>query len=209
MIEQGGRGGVADYTAELVAALAAEGWTVTLATAADHRYRPIDGVTVRPVFHYMRGATRLARALRARGLGRAGQRPALPRGAPAPDAAGRAARTSCTPRAGRSPQIGLARRRLPAPHRQPRSCRPSTARSIGRAPSVRTRRLTRRLSARLTARTIVHTQADLDPHRAAARRARVGDPARRVRRPRAQRRRRRARAARASRSASRRTCRRR
>ena len=38
MIEQGGRGGVADYTAELVAALAAEGWTVTLATAADHRY---------------------------------------------------------------------------------------------------------------------------------------------------------------------------
>ena len=43
MIEQGGRGGVADYTAELSAALAAEGWRVTLATAADHRYSPDRG----------------------------------------------------------------------------------------------------------------------------------------------------------------------
>ena len=70
MIEQGGRGGVSDYTAELVAALAAEGWNVTLATAADHRYQPAQGVTVVPVFHYTRGDSRFARALRARGLGK-------------------------------------------------------------------------------------------------------------------------------------------
>jgi glycosyltransferase involved in cell wall biosynthesis len=70
MVEQGGRGGVADYTAELTAALAAEGWRVTLATAADHRYPPADGVTIAPLFHYTRGDSRLARGLRARGLGK-------------------------------------------------------------------------------------------------------------------------------------------
>jgi D-inositol-3-phosphate glycosyltransferase len=70
MIEQGGRGGVTDYAADLVAALAADGWSVTLATAADHRYPSIDGVTVVPVFRYTRGHSRLARELRARGLGK-------------------------------------------------------------------------------------------------------------------------------------------
>jgi glycosyltransferase involved in cell wall biosynthesis len=71
MIEQGGRGGVTDYTADLVAAIAGEGWSVTLATAADHRYPLLDGVTVVPVFHYTRGDSRLARAARERGLGKA------------------------------------------------------------------------------------------------------------------------------------------
>ena len=159
MIEQGGRGGVADYTAELVAALAAEGWTVTLATAADHRYRPIEGVTVRPIFHYTRGATRLARALRARGLGKLvnGLRflAALPR------LMRLAARTDIVHSQGwETPQIGLLAvaclRLTGTPVVQTEHGafdRTSTFR--------RTRRLTRRLRARLTARTIVHTQADL------------------------------------------------
>ena len=69
MIEQGGRGGVADYTAELTRALGAAGWRVELATAADHRYRPAPGVSVRGVFHYVRGHGRLARSVRRWGLG--------------------------------------------------------------------------------------------------------------------------------------------
>ncbi len=69
MIEQTGRGGIADYTAELTRALAADGWQIELATAQDNRYTPGPGVRVQPVFHYVRGRTRLARAVRARGLG--------------------------------------------------------------------------------------------------------------------------------------------
>jgi D-inositol-3-phosphate glycosyltransferase len=71
MIEQGGRGGVTDYTADLVAALVAEGWGVTIATAADHRYPQVAGVTVVPVFHYTRGDSSPARWARERGLGKA------------------------------------------------------------------------------------------------------------------------------------------
>lgn len=71
MIEQGGRGGVADYTAELVRALVGEGWSVTLATADDHLYPPIEGVVVRPVFHYVRDGTPIGRIVRRRGLGKA------------------------------------------------------------------------------------------------------------------------------------------
>jgi glycosyltransferase involved in cell wall biosynthesis len=68
MIEQGGRGGVADYTAELTRALGAAGWQVSLATAEDHRYLPAPGVSVHGVFHYVRGRTRLARRARRHGL---------------------------------------------------------------------------------------------------------------------------------------------
>jgi glycosyltransferase involved in cell wall biosynthesis len=67
IVEQGGRGGVADYTGCLALALAARGIRVTVATAADHRYRPVPGVEVVPVFHYVRGHSRaaaLARRLR-------------------------------------------------------------------------------------------------------------------------------------------------
>ncbi len=70
MVEQGGRGGVADYTADLTRALAAEGWQITLATAADHRYQPVSGVTVQRVFHYVRGHSAAARAARRLRLGR-------------------------------------------------------------------------------------------------------------------------------------------
>jgi glycosyltransferase involved in cell wall biosynthesis len=70
MIEQGGRGGVADYTAALTRALAAQGWQVAVATADDHRYPPADGVVVYEVFHYVRGHGRLGQAVRRVGLGR-------------------------------------------------------------------------------------------------------------------------------------------
>jgi len=69
MIEQGGRGGVADYTAQLTRALAAEGCQVKLATAEDHLYEPVAGVTTYGVFHYVRGRSRLARVVRRLGLG--------------------------------------------------------------------------------------------------------------------------------------------
>jgi len=59
MIEQGGRGGVADYTGALVQALAARGWQIELATADDHLYQPVEGVTTSGVFHYVRRGTRL------------------------------------------------------------------------------------------------------------------------------------------------------
>jgi len=159
MIEQGGRGGVADYTADLIAALAAEGWTVTLATAADHRYRPTPGVTVKPVFHYLRGERRLARALRARGLGKPinGLRflAALPR------LMLLAARADVVHSQGwEIPQIGL-----PAVLCLRLTRTPLVQTEHGtfdRTSSfLRTRRLVRQLTARLTDRTIVHTQADL------------------------------------------------
>jgi glycosyltransferase involved in cell wall biosynthesis len=69
MIEQGGRGGVADYTAQLVSALAADGWQIALATAGDHLYQPTRGVEIHQVFHYVRGHTQLGRAIRRLGLG--------------------------------------------------------------------------------------------------------------------------------------------
>jgi D-inositol-3-phosphate glycosyltransferase len=69
MIEQGGRGGVADYTGELTRALGAAGWRVRLATADDHRYRPGPGVSLHGVFHYVRGRTWLAQSVRRCGLG--------------------------------------------------------------------------------------------------------------------------------------------
>jgi glycosyltransferase involved in cell wall biosynthesis len=69
MVEQGGRGGVADYTAELTRALGSAGWLVQLATAEDHRYQPAPGVTVHKVFHYVRGRSWPARVVRRYKLG--------------------------------------------------------------------------------------------------------------------------------------------
>ncbi len=71
MIEQGGRGGNADYTAELTRALAEQGWLIDLATAEDHRFAPVAGVTVHGVFHYLRGSSTLGGAARRAGVGRA------------------------------------------------------------------------------------------------------------------------------------------
>ncbi len=159
MIEQGGRGGVADYTTELVRALAHDGWAVDLATAEDHLYPPISGVNVHPVFHYTRGHSALARALRRRGLGPVvnGMRFLLS----LPRLARLARRADVAHTQGwEIPELGLAAlvclRLVGTPLVQ--TLHGIVERS-GRLP--RTRRLITRASARLTARTIVHTQADL------------------------------------------------
>lgn len=158
MIEQGGRGGVADYTAALVEALVAEGWQVTLATAADHHFKPIDGVVIKPVFHYIRGDRRLARALRERGLGK------LINGARFLAALPRLMRLALRADVVHSqgweiPQIGL-----PAVICLRLTGTPVVQTEHGtfdRTSSfLRARRLGRALTARLTARTIVHSEAD-------------------------------------------------
>jgi glycosyltransferase involved in cell wall biosynthesis len=161
MIEQGGRGGVTDYTIELVRALAAEGWSITLATAADHTFPPIEGVVVRPVFHYVRGDTPLGHALRRHGLGRIANGLrfllALPR------LMRLARRVDIVHTQGwELPQIGLL---AIACLRITGTPVIETAHNTFERPDagafLRMRHLLARLTSRLTARTIVHTQADL------------------------------------------------
>ncbi len=159
MIEQGGHGGVSDYTTELIRELTAQGWSVTLATAEDHGYPAIDGVVVRGVFHYTRGRTPLGRALRAWGLGKPVN--GLRFLATLPRLMRLAARVDIVHSQGwEIPQIGppaVACLRLTGTQvvqtEHGAFDRTSTPR--------RASRLARRLTARLTARTIVHTQADL------------------------------------------------
>lgn len=159
MIEQGGRGGVSDYTAELVRALAQSGWVVDLATAEDHLYAPIPDVVLHPVFHYVRGHSPLARSLRSRGLGPVlnGVRFLLS----LPRLARLARRADVAHTQGwEIPELGLAAllclRLVGTPVVQTMH---GIVERSGRL--LRTRRLITRASARLTARTIVHTQADL------------------------------------------------
>lgn len=159
MIEQGGRGGVADYTGALLAAIAAEGWEVTLATAADHLYPAIAGVRVEPVFHYTRGHGPLARELRERGLGKAAN--GLRFLAALPRLATLAARADIAHTQGwETPQIGV-----PALAALRLTGTPVVQTSHGLFDRATTshgaRGLARRLSGRITARTIVHTQADV------------------------------------------------
>jgi glycosyltransferase involved in cell wall biosynthesis len=71
LIEEGGAGGVADYTFELAAALARAGWKVDLATARDHVVPPAPGVTAHALFPYVRDRSALGRAVRRTGLSKA------------------------------------------------------------------------------------------------------------------------------------------
>lgn len=64
LVEEGGAGGVAEYTGALAAALARAGWGVELATARDHGYEPAPGVAVHRLFPYVRGRTTVGRAIR-------------------------------------------------------------------------------------------------------------------------------------------------
>ncbi len=70
MIEEGGRGGVADYTAALSSALAANGQPVELVTAADHLYAASDGVSVHGWIRYVRPTSRFRVTLRRIGAGK-------------------------------------------------------------------------------------------------------------------------------------------
>jgi glycosyltransferase involved in cell wall biosynthesis len=70
MLEQGGRGGVADYTGALVAALAAESQPVELVTATDSLIPvPADGVREHRLVRYFRPTSAWRRALRRARLG--------------------------------------------------------------------------------------------------------------------------------------------
>ncbi len=70
LVEEGGSGGVSDYTCELAAALYAAGLRVHLATATDHRSALPAGVDVHRVFPYIRGHTPAGKAVRALRLAR-------------------------------------------------------------------------------------------------------------------------------------------
>ncbi|HUA07064.1 MAG TPA: glycosyltransferase family 4 protein [Solirubrobacteraceae bacterium] len=70
IVDQGGRGGVSDYTRFLASALVDLDIPVTIATAEDHLYPDMPGVRIEPVFHYTRGHSPLARLVRRNGLGR-------------------------------------------------------------------------------------------------------------------------------------------
>jgi glycosyltransferase involved in cell wall biosynthesis len=69
IVEQGGRGGVADYTRALAAGLARRGLPVTVATAEDHLYGSVPGARIVTVFAYVRGHSRTARLVRRVGVG--------------------------------------------------------------------------------------------------------------------------------------------
>jgi glycosyltransferase involved in cell wall biosynthesis len=159
MIEQGGQGGIADYTSQLTRELGAQGWQVELATAADHRYGPAPGVTVHRVFHYLRGHTLLSRGLRRYRLGWIvnGVRflitlPRLTRLARRVDLVH--VQSWETPALG---LIAIAGMRLAGATIV--QTEHNTFERGGRL--IRTRTALHRALARLTARTIVHTQADL------------------------------------------------
>lgn len=64
LLEEGGVGGVADYTDELAAALARSGWRVHLATGCDHPLPGPPGVHVQRLFVYVRGGAASGRLLR-------------------------------------------------------------------------------------------------------------------------------------------------
>jgi glycosyltransferase involved in cell wall biosynthesis len=68
-VEQGGRGGVADYTNFLATAIAARGIPTTVATAEDNLYAPAPGVRISTPFAYVRGHSRVARLVRRGHLG--------------------------------------------------------------------------------------------------------------------------------------------
>lgn len=70
MVEEGGRGGVADYTEALCSALAANGQPVELVTAFDHLYPEMEGVAVHGWIRYVRPTSKLQVLLRRIGAGR-------------------------------------------------------------------------------------------------------------------------------------------
>jgi glycosyltransferase involved in cell wall biosynthesis len=71
LVEEGGIGGVANYTDELAAAIADAGWEVHLATGCDHDPGAPPGVTIHRVFPYIRDRSPLERVIRRMRLSRA------------------------------------------------------------------------------------------------------------------------------------------
>lgn len=163
VVEQGGRGGVADYTAALTAALAQAGASVMLATAADHRYPPADGVQVRRVFRYVRDTTPAGRLVRRLRLGRIAN--GLLFLAAVPRLVVLARRADVVHTEGwEDLRLGVVA--VAALRAAGAVVVQTEHNTFERAASLER---TRRLLARLTARTVVHARADL-PRASAARR---------------------------------------
>ncbi len=155
MIEQGGRGGVADYTAALVAALAAQGTAVDLATARDHRYPEARGVTVHRSFRYLRDDAPVGRALRRAHLGRVGNGLLFLAAIPRLVAIARGADIVHT-QGWEDLRLGVVA--VAALRVSGATVVQTEHNTFERATSLER---TRRTLARLTARTIVHAQADV------------------------------------------------
>jgi glycosyltransferase involved in cell wall biosynthesis len=155
VIEQGGRGGVADYTAALTVALAVQGTAVDLATAADHRYPDAPGVTVHQSFRYLRDTSPAGRALRRAHLGRAGNGVLFLAAIPRLIALARRADVVHT-QGWEDLRLGIVA--VAALRAAGATVVQTEHNTFEREASLER---TRRMLARLTARTIVHAQADL------------------------------------------------
>jgi glycosyltransferase involved in cell wall biosynthesis len=159
LVEQGGRGGVADYAGALAGALVDDGWSVALATATDHLYPSIPGVTVHPIFHYLRDDTPCGRTLRRYRLGPVVNGVRFLLALPRAISLARGADIVHT-QGWETPELGLVAlaclRLAGAPVVQTLH---GVVERSGRA--LRLRRLITRVIGALSARTIVHTQADL------------------------------------------------
>ncbi len=70
IVEQGGRGGVADYVDALSTALMGQSWHAEIFTAHDHRYRSVEGRDVVGKVRYVRESGSVSRAIRRMRLGR-------------------------------------------------------------------------------------------------------------------------------------------
>jgi glycosyltransferase involved in cell wall biosynthesis len=159
MIEQGGRGGVADYTGALARALAARGWEIDLATADDHLYEPAEGVTPHGVFHYVREQSGLGALLSRWRLKRPANGMLFLLALPRLTLLARRADVVHT-QGWEIPQLSV-----PALLALRLAGRPVVQTAHGTfertSRAQRTRAAIRKLQGALTARTIVHTQSDM------------------------------------------------
>ncbi|HZV74162.1 MAG TPA: glycosyltransferase family 4 protein [Conexibacter sp.] len=155
LVEEGGVGGVADYTAELAAALARSGWRVDVATARDHRYPPAPGVVLHGLFPYVRGRTPLGRAIRRARLSKAVNGVThLAAGAPLLRLAHAADVVHA--QGGEWPPLGALQALLVCAARRPFVWTPHNTFERGERAYARSRALTDRCAARL----VIHTEHD-------------------------------------------------
>jgi glycosyltransferase involved in cell wall biosynthesis len=170
LVEQGGRGGVADYTQALSAGLVQRGWRVALATALDHVYPPSPGIRVHRVFVYVRARGRIGRLARRLRLSRPFNGLAYVLVLPRLAILARSADVVHL-QGGEWPPLGVATMLV--------------LRAAGRAPVYtphntfdrgRDHRASRRAEFRLAARVIIHARADVAALPASARRKTVVIP---------------------------------
>jgi glycosyltransferase involved in cell wall biosynthesis len=155
LVEEGGFGGVADYTAELAAALARAGCAVDVATARDHGYPAAPGVALHPLFPYVRGRTALGRAIRRARLSKVvNGLTHLAANAPLPALARRADVVHV--QGGEWPPLGALQALLMRAVRRPLVWTPHNTFERGERAYARSRALTDRCAARM----VIHAEHD-------------------------------------------------